>query len=67
MILHLSQMLDLSCGLCGKLFLQEDVVPLNGTAEQIQDLRKQLDRRRAKKAPKESSKAKKRKLDSAEK
>jgi len=67
MTLQLLQMLDLGCGLCGKPFLQEDVVPLNGTAEQIQDLRKQLDSRRAKKAPKESSKAKKRKLDSAEK
>ena len=59
------QMQDMACGLCGKPFLQEDVVPLIGTAEQIQDLRQQLDRRRAKKASKEGSKSKKRKLSTA--
>ena len=59
---HILQMQDALCGLCGKPFLQEDVVQLNGTAEQIQSLKQQLDRRRAKKASKERPKAKKRKL-----
>ena len=59
------QMQDMVCGLCGKPFLQEDVVPLIGTAEQVQGLRQQLDRRRAEKASKAGSKGKKRKLTSA--
>ena len=58
-------MQDMACGLCGKPFLQEDVVPLIGTAQQIQDLRQQLDRRRAKKASKDGSKGKKQKLNPA--
>ena len=56
------QMQDSLCGLCGKPFMQEDIVQLNGTAEQIQSLKQQLDRRRAKKAPKDRPRAKKRKL-----
>ena len=56
-------MQDMACGLCGKQFMQEDVVPLNGTAEQVQDLRQQLDCRRASKG---GSKAKKRRLNTAD-
>ena len=65
MTLRVLQMQDMACGLCGRPFLQEDVVPLIGTAGQVQDLRQQLDRRRAKKASKAGSKGKKRKLNSA--
>lgn len=57
------QMQDSLCGLCGEPFQREDLVFLNGTPEQIQDLRRQLDRRRAKKASKKGSKATKRKHD----
>ena len=68
-VMHLTgyqvQMQDMACGLCGKPFSQEDSVPLIGTPEQVQALRQQLDRRRAKKASKEGSRAKKRKLNTA--
>ena len=63
--LRVVQMQDMVCGLCGTPFLQDDVVPLIGTAEQVQDLRQQLEQRRAKKASKAASKGKKRKLTSA--
>ena len=56
------QMQDALCGLCGKPFLQEEIIQLNGTAEQMQSLKQQLDRRRAEKASKVRPKAKKRKL-----
>ena len=65
MTVHVLQMQDMACGLCGKPFLQEDMVPLIGTAEQIRDLKQQLDRSRAKTASKEGSKSKKRKLSTA--
>ena len=65
MTLRVLQMQDMACGLCGRPFLQEDVVPLIGTAGQVQDLRQHLDRRRAKKASKAGSKGKKRKLNLA--
>ena len=66
MTVQVVQMQDMACGLCGKPFSQEDIVPLIGTAEQVQDLRQQLDRRRAKKASKEGLKGKKRKLNTAD-
>ena len=59
-------MQDSLCGLCGKPFSQEDTVPLNGTVQQIQDLRQQLDRRRVKKASRDSTKAKKRKISAVD-
>jgi hypothetical protein len=57
------QMQDSLCGLCGEPFQRGDLVPLNGTTEQVQELKGQLDRRRARKDSKKGSKATKRKHD----
>ena len=42
-------MTDGHCATCGAGFVAEDIVALNGTAEQVHALRQRLDLRRAKK------------------
>lgn len=45
------------CGVCGKAFVADDIIPINGTQEQVQALQGMLNQRRLK-APKKSKKRK---------
>ena len=48
-VIWVLQMADGQCATCGMGFAAEDIVALNGSAEQVQALRQRLELRRAKK------------------
>lgn len=59
----LNEIKDGSCVKCGKTYLPEDVIPINGTEEDVEELRKQMDQRRL--LAKEMRKSKKGKRSAA--
>lgn len=59
----LNELKDGSCVECGKTYMPEDVIPINGTEEDVEELRKRMDQRRL--LAKEMRKSKKGKRSAA--